>query len=154
MPIDYRKFPPFWLYLTKLKTFFKKSISYWISNLETDWRIRGLNLKLRFCRNWSVSSLRFDLVSSTLKFFLEILFWAGVKIENTFSRFRQGGKVIYIKYSKHWPYYCGTHNWLCVQKMLNHGINHGFFLSLFELISCPIHWIVCVLACLNFIFEF
>ena len=31
--------------------------------------------------------------------------------------------------------YCGTHNWLCVQKMLN----HGFFLSLFKLISCPVH---------------
>ena len=30
-------------------------------------------------------------------------------------------------------YYCGTHNWLCVQKMLN----HWFFLSLFKLISCP-----------------
>ena len=43
--------------------------------------------------------------------------------------------------------YCGTHNWLCVQKMLNHGLNHGFFLSLFKLISFPIHWIVCVLAC-------
>ena len=25
--------------------------------------------------------------------------------------------------------YCGTHNWLCVQKMLNHGINHGFLIS-------------------------
>ena len=31
--------------------------------------------------------------------------------------------------------YCGTHNWLCVQKMLNHGLNHGFFLSLSKLIS-------------------
>ena len=46
--------------------------------------------------------------------------------------------------------YCGTHNWLCVQKMLNHGLNHVFFLSLFKLISCKIHWIVCVLAYLNF----
>ena len=50
--------------------------------------------------------------------------------------------------------YCGTYNWLCVHKMLNHGLNHGVFLSLFKLISCPIHWIVCVLAYLNFIFEF
>ena len=39
-------------------------------------------------------------------------------------------------------------------KMLNHGLNHGFFLSLFKLIPCPINWIVCVLAYLNFIFEF
>jgi len=31
-----------------------------------------------------------------------------------------------------------TNNWLCVQKMLNHGLNHGVFLSLFKLISCPI----------------
>ena len=50
--------------------------------------------------------------------------------------------------------YSGTHNWLCVQKMLNHGLNHGFFLSLFKLISCPIYWIACALAYLNFIFEF
>jgi len=50
--------------------------------------------------------------------------------------------------------YCGTHNWLCVQKMLNHGLNHGFFLLLYKLISCPIHWIACVLAYLYFIFEF
>ena len=38
-------------------------------------------------------------------------------------------------------------------KILNHGLNHGFFLSLFKLISCPIHWIVCVLAYLNFIWD-
>ena len=44
--------------------------------------------------------------------------------------------------------------WLCMQKMLNHGLNHGFFLLLFKLISCPIHWILCVLAYLNFILEF
>ena len=50
--------------------------------------------------------------------------------------------------------YCGTHNWLCLKKMLNHGLNHGFFLSLFKLISCPIHWIVCVLAYLNSILNF
>ena len=49
--------------------------------------------------------------------------------------------------------YSGTHIWMCVHKMLNHGLNHGFFLLLFKLISCPIHWIVCVLAYLNFIFE-
>ena len=64
------------------------------------------------------------------------------------------GQVIYPKYSKHWSYTvastidCGCH------KMLNHGLNHGFFLSLFKLIPCPIHWIVYVLAYLNFIFEF
>ena len=38
--------------------------------------------------------------------------------------------------------------------MLNHGLNHGFFLLLFKQISCPIHWNVCVLVYLNFIFKF
>ena len=45
-------------------------------------------------------------------------------------------------------------NQLCVQKILNHGLNHGFFLSLFKLIPCPIHWIVYVWAYSNFIFDF
>ena len=62
--------------------------------------------------------------------------------------------VVFTKYSKHWPFTV-AHTIDCVcSKMLNHGLNHGFFLSLFKLISCPIHWIVCVLAYLNFIFEF
>ena len=65
------------------------------------------------------------------------------------------GKVIYPKYSqKHWPYTL-AHTIDCVcSKMLNHGLNHGLFLSLFKLIPCHIHWIVFVLAYLNFIFEF
>ena len=46
--------------------------------------------------------------------------------------------------------YCGTHHWLWVQKILNHGLNHGFFLSLFKLIFFPIHLIVCVISYLNF----
>ena len=63
-------------------------------------------------------------------------------------------KFIYPKYSKHWPYTV-THTIDCVcSKMLNHSLNHGLFLSLFKLIPCPIHWIVYVLAYLNFIFEF
>ena len=65
------------------------------------------------------------------------------KCQNRFWRGRLP-KVIYTKYSKHWPY----------TGMLNHGLNHGFSLSFFKLISCPIHWIVCVLAYLDFIFEF
>ena len=44
--------------------------------------------------------------------------------------------------------YCGTHNWLCVQKMLTHGLNHVFFLSLFKLISSP-YIALYVLAYLN-----
>ena len=41
---------------------------------------------------------------------------------------------------------------MCVQKMLNHGLNHGLFLSLFKLIPCPIHWIVYALAYSNFMY--
>ena len=60
-------------------------------------------------------------------------------------------KVIYPKYSKHWPYTL-AHTIDCVcSKMLNHGL----FQSLFKLISCLKHWIVRhVLAYSNFIFEF
>ena len=50
--------------------------------------------------------------------------------------------VIYPKYSKNWPYTV-AHTIDCVcSKMLNHGLNHGLFLSLFKLIPCPIHWVV------------
>ena len=36
---------------------------------------------------------------------------------------------------------------ICVcTKMLNHGLNHRLFLSLFKLIPCHIHWIVYVLG--------
>ena len=60
-------------------------------------------------------------------------------------------KVIYPKYSKHWLYTV-AHTIDCVySKMLNHGLNHGFFLSRFKLIPCPIHWTVYVLAYLNII---
>ena len=47
--------------------------------------------------------------------------------------------------------YCGIHNWLR-SKMLNHGLSHGLFLSLFKLIPCSIHWIVHVfhISYLNF----
>ena len=55
-------------------------------------------------------------------------------------------KVIYPKYSKHWPYTV-AHTIDCVcSKMLNHGLNHGLFLSIFKLIPCPIHRIVYVKA--------
>ena len=59
-------------------------------------------------------------------------------------------KVIYPKYSKHWSYTVAhTINCVC-SKMLNHSLNHGLFLSLFKLIRCPMHWIVHLLAYLNF----
>ena len=70
------------------------------------------------------------------------------------SYFWQVGKVIYPRYSKHWPYtVASTIDCGCI-KILNHGLNHRFFLLHFKLKPCPIHWIVCVLAYSNFIFEF
>ena len=56
-------------------------------------------------------------------------------------------KVIYTKYSKHCPSTV-AHTIDCMCSKINHGLNHGFFLSLFKLILCPIHWIVCVLVCI------
>ena len=41
-------------------------------------------------------------------------------------------KVIYSKYSKQWPYLlASTMNCGC-SRILNHGLNHGLFLSLFK----------------------
>ena len=63
-------------------------------------------------------------------------------------------KAIYTKYSKHWPYTL-AYTIDCVwSEMLNNCLNHGLLLSFFKLIPCPIHWIVCVLAYVNFAFEF
>ena len=48
------------------------------------------------------------------------------------------GKVIYTKYSKHCPYTV-AHTLKCVCSKINHGLNHGLFISLLKLILCPIH---------------
>ena len=50
-------------------------------------------------------------------------------------------KVIYPKYTKHWPYTVANCDCVC-NKMFNQGLNHGLFLSLFKFISCAIHRIV------------
>ena len=47
-------------------------------------------------------------------------------------------KVIYTKYSKHCPYTV-AHTIECVCSKINHGLNHGLFISLLKLILCPIH---------------
>ena len=58
-----------------------------------------------------------------------VLFW------DTFF-FYEKNKVIHPKYSKHWPYPVAyTIDCVC-SKMLNHGLNHGLFLTLFKLIPC------------------
>ena len=41
-------------------------------------------------------------------------------------------KVIYPKYSKNWPYLLAYVMGCDCSKMLNHGLNHGLFLSLFK----------------------
>ena len=54
-----------------------------------------------------------------------------------FKNIVASAKVIYPKYSKHWFYTMAhTINFVC-NEMLNHDLNHGFFLSLFKLIPCP-----------------
>ena len=48
-------------------------------------------------------------------------------------------QVIYPKYSKHWSYTV-AHTIDCVcSKMLNHGLNHELFLSLFKFFWMKIH---------------
>ena len=47
-------------------------------------------------------------------------------------------KVIHTKYSKHCPYTV-AHTLKCVCSKINHGLNHGLFISLLKLILCPIH---------------
>ena len=48
------------------------------------------------------------------------------------------GKVIHTKYSKHRPSTV-AHTFECVCSKINHGLNHGLFISLLKLILCPIH---------------
>ena len=47
-------------------------------------------------------------------------------------------KVIHTKYSKHRPSTV-THTFECMCSKINHGLNHGLFISLLKLINCPIH---------------
>ena len=42
--------------------------------------------------------------------------------------------VIYTKYSKHCPYTV-AHTLKCVCSKINHGLNHGLFISLLKLIN-------------------
>ena len=50
-------------------------------------------------------------------------------------------KVIHTKYSKHRPSTV-AHTFECMCSKINHGLNHGLFISLLKHINCPIHWIV------------
>ena len=52
-------------------------------------------------------------------------------------------KVIHTKYSKHWAYTVAhTIDCVCI-KMLNHGLNHGLFISLFKLHAPCIELYMC-----------
>ena len=103
-------------------------------------------------KSWFLRLTSFVWWRSSFSFF-KLYKWGHTVVEDVDSS-QVRGKVMYPKYSKHWPYTV-AHTIDCVYcKMLNHGLNHGLFLSLFKLIPCPIHWIVYVLAYLNFIFEF
>ena len=59
------------------------------------------------------------------------LFWLGFEGRlRIVTRIRHEGKVIYPKYSKHWPYTV-AHTIDCVcSKILNHGLNLGLLFSL------------------------
>ena len=106
---------------------------------------RGGNLRFFFQKYVTVNGLTWG-QRWMLKYYLPVK-----KQKNSIHLY---SKVIYTKYSKHWPYTMAhTIDCVCI-KMLNHGLNHGLFISLFKLIPCPMHWIIYVLAYLNFIFEF
>ena len=59
-------------------------------------------------------------------------------VKNWLDLLEDSTKVIYTKYSKHSPYTV-AHTIECVCSKINHGLNHGVFLSLLKLILCPIH---------------
>ena len=55
-----------------------------------------------------------------------------------FSNFDSPTKVIHTQYSNHRPSTV-AHTFECVCSNINHGLNHGLFISLLKLINCPIH---------------
>ena len=122
----------------------------WSSNSQCSHGSNGFHLSTT-CTGLMAPKARVPKCPNRSQQYLQVKFHPWVKLD---ILFHMPGKVIYTKYSKHWPYTV-AHTFECVcSKMLNHGLNHGFFLSLFKLISCPIHWIVYVLAYFNFLFEF
>ena len=116
------------------------------------------------------SAWRISIFCVNLEFFTHFLLYRVVKtqsreklvifsIRNTLQKFATQTqhdafqffasiKVIYI------PSTLNIDLLLWQTQMLNYGLNHVLFLSLFKLIPCPMHWIVYMLAYLNFIFEF
>ena len=66
------------------------------------------------------------------------------------SQQQSSAKAIHLKCYKHWPYTVAhTINCVCI-KILNLGLNHGLFLSLFKLLP---HTLNCICASLLFQFH-
>ena len=87
--------------------------------------------------------LYFELISNVTYFTSWTNFLSIFKSDTTCTLYICRIKVIYPKYSKHLLSNV-AHTIDCVcNKMLNHGLNHEFFLSLFKLIICP-HTLNCI----------
>ena len=103
------------------------------------WRQRGPFWALLFKNALKISNMKFRHANT---YRIQCM-WQGISLKS---------ERINPWFKPRLTFYC-TNNQLCVQKMLTHGLNHGLILSLFKLLPCHIHWILYVLACLNFIFE-
>ena len=57
------------------------------------------------------------------------------KLKSVNLQYNTLGKVMHPKYSKHLPYTVASTIDCGCSKMLNHGLNHGFFLSLFKFLG-------------------
>ena len=56
-----------------------------------------------------------------------------------FWKFQLRLKVIYRKYTKHWSYLLAYTMDCDCSKILSHGLNHGLFLSLLQVLGVKIH---------------
>ena len=138
-----------WGSLNKGRSFWKTFAftTFSSSALEFSMQILNKNLKIQDWKSIKASFKWFDTPFQSQHFYTFIC----QQISRTFwplnykllQSLRPSGKVIYTKYSKHWPYTV-THTFECVCSKINHGLNHGLFISLLKLILCPIHWIVYV----------
>ena len=104
-------------------------INYWVASVSAVWFKMWLQCPL----HCSIVSI----IHSWLLYVSKHFFFVGLLRSLTIWVLV---KVVYSMYCNHWP--------------LNHGLNHVSFLSLFKLMLCPIHWIMCVLAYSNFVFQF
>ena len=111
-----------------------------------------LQKKMRYC-----VCLSKELSSNTnpqeRKIFRRIIKMVHLEYGNIGCRVFKRGAKLYIPGTLNIDLILWHTQLIVCSKMLNHGLNHGLFLSLFKLIPCPIHWIVYVIAYSNFMFE-